>query len=195
MKNQPFTPKEHGTMRGFVVITAALAMTAFAPVIARAQQTSLKIAYVDSEQLVRQTPGYDEAKAAFDEATKAMTDSLTLMRTQLQTLFEDYKRQEAVLSPELKREKEEEMLELERESQRYFQTRLGPGGQAESKQAELMQPLIERVNAAIDEIRQQGGYALIFDLNDGALVAGDPSLNITDQVVQRLRGQSASPSR
>lgn len=195
MKGQPSTVKEQGIMRGFVVIAAALAMTAFAPLVARAQQTSLKIAYVDSEQLVRQTPGYDEAKAAFDEATKAWTDSLTQMRTQLQTLFDDYKRQEAVLSPEVKREKEEEMLNLERESQRYFQTRLGPGGQAETKQAELMQPLIERVNTAIDEVRQQGGYALIFDLNDGALVAGDPALNITDVVVQRLRGQSASPSR
>ncbi len=180
--------------RGLVVIAAALAMAAFAPALARAQ-TTLKIAYVDSEQLVRQAPGYEEAKSAFDAATKVWRDSLEQKRTELQTMFDDYKKQEAVLSPELKTQKQEEMLQLEQEAQRYFQVKFGPDGEAATKQAELMQPIIERVNAAIDQVRQDGNYSLIFDLNDGALVAGDPALNITDQVVQRLRGQSGSPSR
>jgi Skp family chaperone for outer membrane proteins len=59
-----------------------------------------------------------------------------------------------------------------------------------------MQPIIERVNQAIDETRRDGGYSLIFDLNDGALVAGDPSLNITDEVIQKLQSAgAAAPSR
>jgi outer membrane protein len=96
----------------------------------------------------------------------------------------------------VKTEKQEEMLRLEQQAQQYFQTKFGPDGEAAKRQAELMQPIIERVNVAIDQVRAEGGYALIFDLNDGALVAGDPALNITDQVVQRLRGtQASSPSR
>lgn len=182
-------------MRVFVVIAAALAMAAFAPVVAQAQQPALKLAYVDSDTLVRLAPGYDEAASAFDQITDAWRDSLEQKRTQLQSLFEDYKRQEAVLSPELKAERQEAMLQLEQETQRYFQTKFGPQGEAAVKQAELMRPIIERVNVAIDQVRQDGGYSLIFDLNDGALVAGDPALNITEQVVQRLRGQSSSPSR
>ena len=182
-------------MRVFVVIAAALAMAAFAPAVAQAQQTTLKLAYVDSDTLVRLAPGYDEAASAFDQVTNAWRDSLEQKRTQLQSLFEDYKRQEAVLSPELKAERQEAMLQLEQETQRYFQTKFGPQGEAAVKQAELMQPIIERVNVAIDQVRQDGGYSLIFDLNDGALVAGDPALNITEQVVQRLRGQGSSPSR
>ena len=183
-------------MRVFVVIAAALATAAFAPAVAQAQQTTtLKLAYVDSDTLVRLAPGYDEAASAFDQVTDAWRDSLEQKRTQLQSLFEDYKRQEAVLSPELKAERQEAMLQLEQETQRYFQTKFGPQGEAAVKQAELMQPIIERVNVAIDQVRQDGGYSLIFDLNDGALVAGDPALNITEQVVQRLRGQGSSPSR
>ena len=181
-------------MRVFVVIAAALAMAAFAPVIAQAQ-TQLKIAYVDSEQLVQQSPGYEEAKSSFDAVTRAWHDSLEQKRTQLQSLFEDYTKQEAVFSPEMKAEKQEEMLQLEQEAQRYFQTKFGPEGEAAVKQAELMQPIIQLVNTAIDEVRRDGSYSLIFDLNDGALVAGDPALNITDLVVQRLRGQASSPSR
>jgi outer membrane protein len=184
-------------MRALGMIVVAAAAAVVLPAAARAQGTTdLKIAYVDSEELVQQAPGYEEAKQAFDRATQAWTDSLQVKRNELQTLFEDYKKQEVILSPEVKTEKQEEMLRLEQQAQQYFQTKFGPDGEAAKRQAELMQPIIERVNVAIDQVRAEGGYALIFDLNDGALVAGDPALNITDQVVQRLRGtQASSPSR
>ena len=184
-------------MRTLVMIIAPLALAVLAPAAALAQgTTTLKIGYVDSEALVRQAPGYEEAKQAFDQATKSWSDSLELKRSELQTLFEDYKKQEVILSPEMKAEKQQTMLQMEQDAQRYFQTKFGPEGEAATKQAELMKPIIDRVNAAIDQVRRDDGYALIFDLNDGALVAGDPALNITDQVVQRLRsGQASTPSR
>jgi outer membrane protein len=179
-----------------VTLVAALAAVVLPGAALGQGTTQLKIAYVDSEELVRQAPGYEEAKQAFDRATQVWTDSLTLKRNELQTLFEDYKKQEVILSPEKKTEKQEEMLRLEQQAQQYFQTKFGPDGEAAARQAELMKPIIDRVNVAIDEVRAEGGYALIFDLNDGALVAGDPALNITDEVVQRLRGsQAAAPSR
>ena len=86
------------------------------------------------------------------------------------------------------------MLTLEQEIQQYFQTKFGQEGEAAVKQAELMKPIIDRVNDVIEQTRREGSYALIFDLNDGALVAGDPALNITQQVIDRLSSQPA-PSR
>ena len=184
-------------MRTLVMIAAPVVLAALAPAVALGQgTTTLKIAYVDSEALVRQAPGYEEAKQAFDRATRSWQDSLELKRSELQTMFEDYKKQEVILSPEMKAEKQQTMLQMEQDAQRFFQTKFGPDGEAAVKQAELMKPIIDRVNAAIDQIRRDGAYALIFDLNDGALVAGDPTLNITDQVLQRLRsGQASTPSR
>lgn len=157
----------------------------------------LKIAFVDSDEIIKQAPGYQEASDAFTRTTEVWRDSLETKRTQLQTLFDEYKRQEVILSPEKKTEKQQEMLALEQEIQQYFQQKFGPEGEASNRQAELMQPIIQQVNQTIDLARREGGYALIFDLNDGALVAGDPSLNITDQVIQRLRASqpAAAPSR
>lgn len=185
-----------GIMRRLVVMVFAV-LAALVPVATHAQgTTTLKIAYVDSEQLVRQAPGYEEARAAYDQATKVWRDSLDLQRTRLQAMFEEYKKQEVILSPEKKAEKQEEMLQLEQEAQRYFQGKFGPDGEAAAKQAELMRPIFDRVNAAIDQVRREGGYSLIFDMNGDSLVAGDPALNITDQIVQRLRGtQASAPSR
>lgn len=174
------------------VLAAALAV----PAAASAQESSLKIAYVDSEEIIRQAPGYAEASEAFNQTAAGWRDTLEQRRTRLQELFDDYKRQEPVLSAELRTEKQQEILSLEQEAQTYFQAKFGPEGEAAVKQAELMQPIVERVNRAIDEVRTSGSYHLIFDLNDGALVAGDPSLNITDVVVQRMNAQAgAAPPR
>lgn len=179
-----------------MILGALLLLTAL-PVAGAAQNTSLKIAYIDSEEIIKQAPGYTEANATFTATAGGWQDSLEQKRTRLQGLYDEYKKQEVILSPEKKAEKQEEILQLEGEIQQYFQAKFGPEGEARTRQAELMQPIIEQVNRVIDEAREDLGYALIFDLNDGALVAGDPALNITDEVIRRMQSArpAAAPSR
>lgn len=178
-------------------ILSALLLLVALPVVVAAQDTSLKIAYVDSEQIIKQAPGYAEANAEFNRTAGVWQDSLEQKRTRLQGLYDEYKKQEVILSPEKKSERQDEILQLEGEIQQYFQVKFGPEGEARTRQTELMQPIIERVNRVIDQAREDLGYALIFDLNDGALVAGDPALNITDEVIRRLQAArpAAAPSR
>ena len=176
-------------------LTAVSTLVVALPVLAVAQSGELKLGYVDSEAVIKEAPGYAEANAEFNQTASVWRDSLAQRQSELQELFEEYKRQEVILSPEKKTERQEEMLELERSMQEYFQSKFGPDGEAATRQAQLMQPIIERVNRVIEETRRDGGYALIFDLNDGALVAGDPALNITDEVIQKLQAsQPAAPS-
>lgn len=182
-------------MRSRKFFLVALIGSLLAPATVSAQaQTDLKIGYIDSEEIIKAAPGYTEANDAFNRTATAWRDSLDTKRTELQTLFDDYKAQEVILSPEKKTEKQQEMLSLEQEIQLYFQAKFGQEGEAAVKQAELMKPIIDRVNDVIEQTRREESYALIFDLNDGALVAGDPALNITQQVIDRLRSQP-SPSR
>lgn len=176
---------------------AVLGLVAVVPTVAVAQGTStLKIAYVDSEAIVRQAPGYTEASEAFNQTASGWRDTLEQKRQRLEEMFDEYKNQEAVLTAEKRAEKQQEMLRLEQEAQQFFQEKFGPEGEAQARQAELMRPILERVNRAIDDVRREEGYSLIFDLNADALVAGDPSLNITDEVIRRMNAQaSGSPSR
>jgi outer membrane protein len=182
-------------MRSNTALLIAFIVGLVVPAAAMAQgQTDLKIGYIDSEEIIKAAPGYTEANDAFNRMAGAWRDTLDTKRTQLQTLFEDYKKQEVILSPEKKTEKQQDMLTLEQEIQQYFQAKFGQEGEAAAKQAELMKPIIDRVNDVIELTRRDGNYALIFDLNGGSLVAGDPALNITQQVIDRLKSQPA-PSR
>ncbi|MDX1660546.1 MAG: OmpH family outer membrane protein [Gemmatimonadota bacterium] len=173
-------------------LIAAIAAVFALPALASGQSADLKVAYVDSEAIIRQAPGYQEASQAFNETAAGWRDTLQQKRQELERLFEEYKKQEVILSPEKKTEKQQEIQQLQLEAQQYFESKFGPEGQAAERQAQLMQPIIERVNEVIEEVRRDEGYALIFDLTDGALVAGDPSLNITEAVVQRLSSRQGA---
>jgi len=179
-------------MKRAMTTMGALLLLAASPAVA---QEAPKIAYVDSERLIREAPGYTEANEAFNQTASVWRDSLEMKRARLEDLYEEYQKQQVILSPEKKTEKQEELLRLEQEAQTYFQQKFGPEGEATKRQAELMEPIITRVNQAIEEVRRDEAYAMIFDLNDGALVAGDPALNITDRVVERMRSETASSSR
>jgi len=65
--------------------------------------------------------------------------------------------------------------------------------QASARRAELVQPIMDRVSEMIEQLRLDGGYSLIFDVADGSIVAADPTLDLTDEVLRRLQTAAASP--
>ena len=56
-----------------------------------------------------------------------------------------------------------------------------------------MQPILDRVKQAIEDVRIEGGYAMVFNADQGsAIVAMDKNLDITDRVLAKLRSSTAS---
>ena len=174
-------------------LLAVVAAAAVAPATAGAQQ-NLKIGYVDSDKIIKATPGVTEAKATYEKQAEEWKSALDAKKTELQTLYDEYQKQAAILSPEKKNEKQQAILQKEREMQEYFQLKFGPQGEAGVKEKELLRPIYDRINKAIEEVRAEEDYSLIFDLQAGALAAGDPALDLTDKVVARLKTAASTVS-
>jgi Skp family chaperone for outer membrane proteins len=62
--------------------------------------------------------------------------------------------------------------------------------EADTRGQEIMKPAMDKVDAAIDALRKEGGYAIIFDAGRGAMVSADTTLDLTKQVLARLRGSA-----
>jgi len=181
----------HGAARRARWAGALLLALALAPAAARAQQAQ-KLGFVDSNEIIEATPGIAEAKAAYEKQAEQWKSELVGKQKELTDLQEEYKKQAAILSPEKKTEKEQIILQKQREAQDYFQTKFGPQGEASTREKELLKPIYDRINKAIEEVRAEEGYALIFDVQAGALAAGDPSLDVTERVVAKLKAQGAT---
>ena len=64
---------------------------------------------------------------------------------------------------------------------------------AQGRQNELVQPILDKIKGAIEEVRVEGGYAMIFNADQGSpIVAVDKSLNVTDRVLSKLKGTTAA---
>lgn len=161
----------------------ACALVLGVPALASAQ--GQKFAYVNSAAILQSAPGRTEAEAQFDKDMTSMRAAVQKLSDSLNTLQEAYAKEEVSLSPAAK----EARLKTLREKQADYQERVQKmQEQAQAREAELMQPIMDNVRKVLDDIRAEGGFAFIFDVAAGSLiVSADKNLDITDRVVSKLR--------
>ena len=101
----------------------------------------------------------------------------------LQGMIQQFEQQQLTLSPQAR---ETQGQSIQAKQDEYNQRAQELEGEAGRRQAELVQPIMDQVTEAIDQIRTEGGYAIIFDLSAQAIVSADPNLNMTQAVIDRL---------
>jgi outer membrane protein len=155
-------------------------------------QTPLKIGYINSEAILDQTPGAQEAQQQWTTEMEALRSQLQPAADSLEQMIQQYEAQSLTMSPEAKRNREQAIRQRQEALQQrasQLETRAG------QRRAELVQPVMDRVSRVIEEIRVEGSYHLIFDAAAGSIIAADESLDLTDEVVRRLQASSGPGSR
>lgn len=139
--------------------------------------------YLNSAEIIQSTPGSSEAQSTFEREIADMRTELQTRASAVDSLLRDYQRQEALLSPQAKDQKQGEIRTL----QTQLETRRGEMETAAGqRQQELLRPILERVSGVIEAIREERNYAMVFDISTEGVVAADPSLDITEMVKARL---------
>jgi outer membrane protein len=172
----------------FRAAPVALALLTALSLPARAQ--GVKVAYVQTSVLLDQAPGRAEAEAQFDKETGGYRDQIKRMSDSLNAMVADFQKRQATLTPAAREAQGKGLQAKEAEYQRRTQEL---EQKAQGRQSELVQPILDKVKAAIEEVRAEGGYAMIFNADQGSpIVAVDKSLNVTDRVLSKLKGTTAA---
>jgi outer membrane protein len=145
---------------------------------------NIQIGYVDTEKVLDNAPGAEEATKIFDEEVETWKGEAENLKVELQSLIDEYENQKLILSPEKKKEKEEKItLKKEEYDQKVFEIQ----GNIQQRSAELSQPILENVYQTIRVVAERDGYDLVIDSSLGAIVYADPSLDITQIVIDELK--------
>lgn len=168
-------------MLGRPLIIAAMAGALVAPAIEA--QTTLKIGYINSQQILASSSEATAAQQQFDQEMQGYQAEVKQLEEELTGLQENLQRQQLTLSPEAKAAREQQLqarlTEYQQRTQQLTQM-------ADQRRNELIQPVMDKINTAIEAVRVQGSYHLILDLAAGSIVAADPALDVTQQVIARL---------
>jgi outer membrane protein len=177
------------------LVNAALGALAFTIIAfgTAAAQGGAKIAYVNSQEIIAAAPGRAEAEAQIQKDMNSYRDQVQKMGDSLNTLIASYTKSESTLSEAARTAKQKEIQDKEREYQQRVQ---GLEQKAQQRQAELIRPIMEKINSIIEQVRSEEGYAMVFDAGNqsGVVVAADSTLDITDKVIARLKASGGSAS-
>ena len=152
-------------------------------------QVPVKIGYINSALLLQQAPGRAEAEAQFDREVGAYRQQLARMNDSLTALMAAYDRDAATLDTTTRAARGKAIRD--REAQ-YQDRARGLDSTMQARQAQLVKPIMERVQGVIEAIRSEDGYSMILDVGAQAsvVVAADKRLDLTDRVLARLKSQA-----
>jgi len=153
----------------------------------------LKIGYVHSQKVLTDLKEFQDAQNKLDEINRQWETEGMEMQQQLQQMREQYDAQSLLLSEAKKKEKQQEIEGLYLQLQKFQRDKWDPqSGENLKKQAELIQPILDKINAVIKKIGEDEKFDYIFDTaNGGILHAGDNQPDLTDRVLAELnKGQT-----
>ncbi len=147
---------------------------------------AVKLAYIRSQDIFAQAPGRTEAESQFNGFVQTARAEEKTMGDSINVMLGDYAKAEGTLAADVKATRQQAI----RDKQAQFQQRQQQlEQQVQQKQSELVGPILERINKIINDLRAENGYAMVLDAqaSGGSVVAADKNLDITDQVIARLR--------
>ena len=170
------------TMQRVILISGILAVLG-TPGIQAAAQSPLKIGYINSQVIIAEDPAATAAQEQFLREMVPLESELRGLETDIADLIARYQAQEITLTANARRTRQDEIAQ----KQQAYQERMAQiEAEAARRQQELVQPIMERINNIIQQIRSDGSYTFIFDVAGGGLIAADESFDLTSEVQQRL---------
>jgi outer membrane protein len=155
-----------------------------------------KIAYVNSETILRELPEAQQVKKDLETTIKVWQDELERMSKELQEGLDDYQKKQALLDPKVKADKEKSLQDLQQKAREYqYQKFDQREGEAVKLREKKFAPIQERVMKTIEKVAKEDGFNYVFDKLEAAtnLLYADAKFDLTYKVIDQLKRGSAAP--
>lgn len=148
-------------------------------------QPQLKIGHVNFEEIMLALPESDSAKAILEKETKELQSAYQELTVTYNQLYDEYQKGLASYSAIAKKTKEDELLDKQKrmsDFEQYASTTI------QNRNTELLKPIVEKINKAIDKVATENGFTYILDLSKGSVVfTSKDSQNISPLVLKIVK--------
>jgi outer membrane protein len=146
-----------------------------------------KIGYVDSKIIIDGMQDAKDAQANLDNFVAAWQSEIKKMNDSLTMIKEDFEKKKLILTENIKKQKEEEIKNLEKKISDYKLAKFGENGEYFQKQNELMKPVQDKVFKAIQDVAKEGDYDFVFDRSSQMLLLYmNEKYDLTQKVIKKL---------
>ena len=146
-----------------------------------------KFALIDMEYILSNIPAYERANEQLNQTSKAWQAEVEAINTTAQTLYKNYQNEIVFLSEAQKKEREQAIVDKEKEAADRKKKYFGPEGELFKKRQSLVAPIHDEIYNAVKAIAQARNFQLILDrASDSAIIFASPAIDISNEVLAKL---------
>lgn len=146
-----------------------------------------KYAYIDSDYILKNVPEYQDAQNQLDDFSEKWQKEIEAKFVEIDNLYKKYQADVVLLPADMKKKREEEIINMEKEVKAYQQEKFGAEGELFKKRQELIKPIQDKIYNALEEIATTKNYVFVFDKANGAsIMYANPKFDISDDVLDEL---------
>jgi len=147
-----------------------------------------RIAYVDVNAVLESIPDYQKAQEQLDKIATQWRQEIAQQQDVIKGLYSKYQAEQVMLSEEMKKQREDEILNKEKEVRELQRRKFGPEGDLFKKREELVKPIQEKVYVAIERYATDRGFEYIFEKGSASgMLFADKKYDKTEDLKAMLK--------
>ena len=155
----------------------------------------VKIAYFNSDAIMKQLPDAQDAQKQLDQFVADWQQELNKMQDEWKKKFDEYDKRKLIMTEQRRADAERELREMDQKIVDYRTLKFGQNGELFNKQNELMKPVQDRVFKAVQDVAREDGYDYVFDKSgDILLMYANEKYDLTQKVFAKLKVSITVPS-
>ena len=146
-----------------------------------------RYAVIDSKYILEKLPEYKEAQKKLDQFSELWQQEVDQKQAAMDKMYKDYDAEQVMLSDVLKKKREDELYNKEKELRDLQKKHFGFEGDLFKKRQELIKPIQDRVYNAVQKLAIDKQYDFILDKSEGiTVIFADPKLDRSEDVLRNM---------
>lgn len=146
-----------------------------------------RYAVIDSKYILDKLPDYKEAQKLLDQFSEQWQQEIDQKQALVDKMFKDYDAEQVMLPDALKKKREDELYNKEKELRDLQKKRFGFEGDLFKKRQELIKPIQDKVFNAVQKLAVEKQYDFILDKSEGiTVIFADPKLDKSADIIRNL---------
>ena len=146
-----------------------------------------RFAYVDSDYILKHIPEYNAAQKQLDALSSQWQKEVDDRFADIEKLYKTYQADQVLLTEEMRKRRENEIIEKEKEAKEFQRIKFGFEGDLFQQRTRLIKPIQDKVSKAVQAVAEAQQLDMIFDKNSEImLLYASPRLDKSNDIVTRL---------
>jgi outer membrane protein len=159
----------------------------FAVILTSGSIQAQRYAVIDSKYILDKMPEYKDAQTKLDQFSALWQQEINQKQALMDKMVKDFEAEQIMLPDNLKKKREDEIFNKEKELRDLQRKRFGFEGDLFRKRQELIKPVQDKVYNAVQKLALEKQYDFILDKSEGiTIIFADPKLDKSEDILKSL---------